>query len=156
MAKDAATIENEWAMQLNQGALANENAAEGATETGKAAAKPAEQRFISGGEAPLLLAFTGAVAGIMAFFDLIPYVGWVINVIIAFIVGGILLLWLTGKIARGAPKKWYKAIYYGAAGSFFGGFFGAIIWLLMQDRKILGKIAGELGEKIEEQAKKVM
>jgi hypothetical protein len=158
MANGAATTENEWAMQLNQNALASENAAEaeGATETGEAAAKPAEQRFISDGEAPLLLAFFGAVAGIQGTFDLIPYVGWIINVGITLVAGGIFFIWLTGKVAKGAPKKWYKALWYGALGSFFGGYFGAIMYLLMQDRRILGKVAGKFGEKIEKIAKKTI
>lgn len=151
-----ATIEDEWSMELTQGQIASENAAEETEETQEAAAKTAEGHFINSGEATLLLAFTGAMAGISWLLDFIPYVGWIINAIINFFAGFILFIWMTGKVAKGAPKKWYKAIYYGAAGSFFGGYFGAIIYLLIQDRKVLGKVAGELGEKIEEQAKKVM
>ncbi len=153
---ETTTIEEERMMRLEQERLAGEKQQEEQEEVAAEQVKPEEQHFINSGEATLLLAFTGAVAGIMCLFDLIPYAGWVINIIIALFVGGILLLWLTGKVAKGAPKKWYKAIYYGAAGSFFGGYFGAIIWLLIQDRKILGKVAGGLSEKIEEQAKKVM
>jgi uncharacterized membrane protein len=151
---EATTIEDQRAMELAQNQLSAERETEPTAE--ESAAKPAEERFISSGEAILLLAFTGIIAIISWAFNFIPYVGWVLNLIINIAVGGILLLWLTGKIAKGAPKKWYKAIYYGAAGSFFGGYFGAIIWLLIQDRKILGKVAGKLGEEMEKTAKKAI
>jgi len=158
MEDEATPIENEQLAELEQRRaeerLAEEKSQQGVE--GEGAAKPAEEHFINSGEAVLLLAFTGIIAIISVVLDWLPYFGWIINLIINLAVGGILLLWLTGKVAKGAPKKWYKAIYYGALGSFFGGYFGAIIWLLIQDRKVLGKVAGKLGEKIEEQAKKVM
>lgn len=155
MEDEATIIEDQREMELRQNQLAAEKEAE-SVEEGGGAVKPATERFINSGEAILLLAFTGIIAIISILLDFIPLMGWLANLLINLAVGGLLLLWLTGKVARGAPKKWYKAIYYGAAGSFFGGYFGAIIWLLIQDRKVLGKVAGNLGEKIEEQAKKVM
>ncbi len=122
------------------------------------AEKAKEEHFINTGEAALLLAFTGAIEVICWILDFIPYLGWIINIVITVIVGGILLIWLTGKVAKGAPKKWYKAIYWGAVGGaipIVPGYLGAIIWLLVQDRKILGKVAGKLGEAVEKTIEKV-
>lgn len=112
--------------------------------------KPPEEHFINTGEAALLLAFTGAGEGITWLLDFIPFAGWVISIIaVTAPVGGILLIWMTGKVAKGAPKNWYRAIYWGAVGGaipIIPGYLGSIIWLLMQDRKILSKIGGKLGE----------
>ncbi len=148
------TIEQERMVQLEQDRIADEMAAEEELEEG-AKAKPAEEHYISPGEAILLLAFTGLVALISWAFDFIPFLGWIINLIINLLVGLTLFIWVSGKVAKGASVKWYKAIYYGAAGSFFGGYLGAIIYLLIQDRKILGKVAGKLGESVEKVAQKI-
>lgn len=151
--------ENQQAMELAQNQLAQERLAEPSEEEG---AKPAGQRFINAGEAPLLLAFTGVVEGVQQVVDWLNLAfgaGTIINAAITAAVLFVLFIWVTGKVAKGAPKKWYKVIYLGAAGGvipIIPGQIGAIIWLLIQDRKILGKVAGELGEKIEKQAKKVM
>ncbi len=152
------TIEEQRLMELQQARMADEMAAEEEREeeTEKGAAKPAEEQFINKGEAILLLAFTGLVAVVSWALDFIPFAGWIINLIINIFVGFAFFIWLTGKIAKGAPKKWIKALYYGAAGSFFGGYFGAIIYLLIQDQKMLGKVAGKLGEEIEGIAKKAI
>ncbi len=146
------TIEEERMMQLEQDQIADEASAEKEeeSETGSKT-KPAEEHYINAGEAILLLAFTGFIELLQWALDLIPYVGWVVNIIISFFVGGIIFLWLTGKIAKGAPKKWLKAVYYGAAGGalpIIPGYLGVIIYLLIQDRKILGKTAGKIMEKI--------
>ena len=158
MPNGTTTIEDEWSMELAQNQIAAENMAEEIEEEETEESKPikTEERFINPGEAVLLLAFTGIMAGVSWLLDFIPYIGWIINIVINILIGFVLFIWLTTKVAKGAPKKWYKAIYYGAAGSFFGGYFGAIIYLLIQDRKFLGKVAGKLGEEIEKQAKKVM
>ncbi len=156
---DQTTNEDERLMRLQQSRQADETAGEEATgeeATGEEKAK--EEHFINTGEAALLLAFTGAIEVICWILDFIPYLGWIINIVITVIVGGILLIWLTGKVAKGAPKKWYKAIYWGAVGGaipIVPGYLGAIIWLLVQDRKILGKVAGKLGEAVEKTIEKV-
>ncbi len=152
MEGEATTIENQQAMELAQNQITNERGVEPETEEG--AAKPAEERFINSGEVTLLLAFTGAVEGIQQAIDWLNLafgIGTIINVAITLAVLFILVLWLTGKVAKGAPKKWYKALYYGAVGGalpIIPGFLGSIIYLLIQDRKILGKTAGKLMEKI--------
>ncbi len=146
--EETTPIENQRAMELAQ--KRNQEEPTEAEEGGEGA-KPREERFINSGEAILLLAFTGAVEIIQWALDMVPYVGWIVNGGIAFFVGGIIFIWLTGKIAKGAPKKWYKAVYYGAVGGalpVIPGFLGAIIYLLIQDRKILGQAAGKLMEKI--------
>ncbi len=115
-------------------------------EAGKAKAGAAK-RFINSGEAIILLAATGFIEIIQWALDLIPYVGWVVNGGISFLVAMVLLIWMTGKVAQGAPKSWYKAIWFGAFGGaipVIPGQLGAIIYLLMQDRKIFGKIGGKL------------
>ncbi len=114
---DQTTNEDERLMRLQQSRQADETAGEEATgeeATGEEKAK--EEHFINTGEAALLLAFTGAIEVICWILDFIPYLGWIINIVITVIVGGILLIWLTGKVAKGAPKQWYKAIYWGAVG----------------------------------------
>lgn len=134
-------------MELRQNQLANEGAAE--AETGEEAAKPAEEHFINSGEMTLLSAFFGSLEIVQWLLDMIPYVGWVINGGIAFFAGFIFFIWLNGKISKGAPKKWYKAVYYGAAGSaipIIPGYLGAIIYLYLQDHQLLKKIGGEVGK----------
>ncbi len=146
---DQATTENEQAVELAQSQRAGELAAE--TEPAAEGAKPGAERFISSGEAILLLAFTGSTEIIQWLLDLVPYAGWIVNGGITFVVGFSLIIWLTGKVAKGAPKKWYKAVYYGAVGGalpVIPGFFGSIIYLLMQDRKLLGQTASKLMGKI--------
>ena len=71
MPNGATTIENEWSMELTQNQLAAENAAE---EPERVESKTAEGHFINSGEATLLLAFTGIMAGISWLLDFIPYV----------------------------------------------------------------------------------
>jgi hypothetical protein len=148
MPDEEMTIEDRQAMELTQNQLASEQAAESAEEE-KTAAKPAEGRYINSGEATLLLAFFGSLEIVQWLLDMIPYAGWIINVGIAFFAGFIFFIWLSGKIAKGAPKKWYKAVYYGAAGSalpIIPGYLGAIIYLYMEDHQLLKKIGGKLGE----------
>ena len=158
MADENATIEEERMMQLEEARIADEEASAAAEEeeTDETQGKPAKSapdHFINGGEAALLLAFTGLVEIIqwaVDFLDVI-LIGILINGAITIFVGFILFIWVSGKVADGAPKSWFKAIYYGAVGGalpVIPGFLGAIIYLLIQDRKILGKVAGELGEKI--------
>ncbi len=154
-------------MELKQTRLADERAEEEA-EGEQSAAKPASH-LINSGEAALLLGFTGFIELVQwgldaapAILTSIPVIGWVLgpgmsaaaffaNILIALFVGGSLLLWVNGKVAKGAPRKWYKIIYIGATGSvipIIPGYLGAIIYLLILDRKILGKIATRaLGEK---------
>ncbi len=125
---------------------------------GKTDAAQSSQRFIDSGEAVLLAATTGLTELIQWALDLVPYVGWIINGGITFVVGFGLFIWVSGKVAKGAPKKWYKAIYWGAVGGalpVIPGYLGSIIYLLIQDRKILGKIAGKMGEEAEEKLKKL-
>ena len=112
------TIEEQRLMQLQQARMAEEMAAEEADEAQKTA-KPAETHFINSGEATIMLAFTGIIEAIQAVVDwlnLAFFIGEIINIIITIFVGFVLFIWLTGKIAKGAPKKWYKAIYWGAVG----------------------------------------
>lgn len=144
---EKATIEEKRQEQLNR---SRKDAAEEESEETKRASPP---RFINAGEAIILLAFTGAIEILQWALDLIPYLGWIINIIISGFVLFVLFIWLTGKIAQGAPKKWLKALWYGAFGGVLPvipGFLGAIIYLLMQDWKIFGKIFGKLGEKVTE------
>lgn len=153
MANDS-TIEEERKMRLTQETQGAERA-----EEEKAQKKTGVRQFINSGEAILLLAATGFIEIIQWLFDLIPYAGWAANGGISLLVALTLFIWLTGKVSQGAPKSWYKAIWLGALGGVLPvipGQLGAIIYLLIQDRKILGKVAGKLGEEIEEQAKKVM
>ncbi len=159
---DTMAIEEERMMQLEQDRIADEAYAEEDEESETSAkAKPAEKHYISSGEAILLLAFTGLIELIQWAVDLLNLafgIGIIINVVITGIVFGILAVWMTGKVAKGAPKKWYKALYYGAGGGvlpIIPGFLGAIIYLLIQDRKILGKVAGKLGEAVEKAAQKI-
>ncbi|PIQ69646.1 MAG: hypothetical protein COV90_00225 [Candidatus Tagabacteria bacterium CG11_big_fil_rev_8_21_14_0_20_41_11] len=165
MDDETTTIEEERMMQLEQQRLAAERQQEKQEEEeagAEARAKPAKGHYISSGEAVLLLAFTGAVEIIQAIVDwlnLAFMIGTIINAIITAFVFGILAIWMIGKVAKGAPKKWYKALYYGAGGGvlpIIPGFLGAIIYLLIQDRKILGKVAGKLGEDVEKVVKKAM
>ncbi len=153
MDEDTTTIEEERMMQLEQNRIADETSAEEEEESGAGAmAKPAEKHYINSGEAILLVAATGFIEIIQWALDLIPYVGWVINAGISFFVGFIIYIWLSGKITRGAPKKWLKAIYYGAAGGaipIIPGYCGAIIYLIYQDRQFLGKAMGKIGKIIE-------
>ncbi len=124
----------------------------------KAGAKPESKHFIESGEAALLLAFTGCVEIIQWLLDMVPYVGWVVNGGISFFLGLIFYIWLTGKISKGAPKKWYKAIYAGSVGSvipIIPDYFGAIIYLYIQDHKLLKKIGGKAGEMAEKAMEKV-
>ncbi|MFH0803854.1 MAG: hypothetical protein V1877_01930, partial [Candidatus Tagabacteria bacterium] len=86
MADEAMTIEEQRAMELTQNQLASERLAEPAKD--EEAAKPAKEHFINSGEAILLLAFTGFIELLQWALDLIPYVGWVVNIIISFFVGG--------------------------------------------------------------------
>ena len=155
---EATTIENEQLAELEQKRTADERMEEGRAES-EEGIKPATGHFFDSGEVILALAFTGSTEIIQWLLDMVPYVGWIANGGIAFVVGFSMLLWLTGKIAKGAPKKWYKAVYYGAAGGaipVIPGFLGAIIWLLIQDRKILGKVAGKAGGTLEKNLKKAM
>lgn len=160
MADETMTIEDQRMMELEQARFADEKAAEEASEesAGDAAAKPAVRRFINSGEAPLLLAFTGAIDAVQWLFDFIPYFGWILNVIIAFPVGFILYIWIKGKMAKGAPKKWYKVLFAGAGGSIIPiipGYFGAIIWLILEDRQTLKKAFGKLGKVAEKVMEKI-
>lgn len=157
MPNGAATIEDQRMMELQQKRLMDERTEEETAESGKEA-KPAAEHFFNSGEMILAMAFTGAIEIIQWLLDLVPYAGWIVNGGITFVVGFSLFIWLTGKVAQGAPKRWYKAVYYGAAGGalpVIPGFLGAIIWLLIQDRKILGKVAGKAGEALEKTIKKV-
>ena len=154
---EIATIENERMMQLEQERLAGERQKEeqGKTAEGK---QSKTQQFINSGEAIMLLAATGFIEIIQWLFDLIPYAGWVVNGGISILVAMALFIWATGKVAQGAPKSWYKAIWLGAFGGalpVIPGQLGAIIYLLMQDRKLLGKIGGKLGEEAEKLATKI-
>ncbi len=162
MDDETIAIEEDRMMQLEQDRIADEAYAEEEEEsTTGAGAKPAEEHYISSGEAILLLAFTGLVEVIQWAVDLLNIafgLGIIINAIITGLVFGILAIWMTGKVAKGAPKKWYKALWYGAGGGvlpIIPGFLGAIIYLLIQDRKILGKIGGKLGEEAEKLATKI-
>lgn len=166
MENDEMTIEDQQAMELEQARLADERAAEEkaseetaeeetteetAAEKGKKA-KSAKGPFINAGEATLLLAFTGFMELVQWALDFVPFLGWAINIAISGIVGFIVYIWVSGKITKGAPKKWLKAIYYGAAGSaipIIPGYCGAIIYLIYQDRQFLGKTMGKIGELIE-------
>jgi hypothetical protein len=151
MMDETMIIEDQRAMELTQNQLATEREAE-PTEEGEGAAKPKAEHFINSGEAVLLLAFTGSVEIIQWILDMVPYAGWIVNGGISFFVGFIIYIWLSGKIARGAPKKWLKAIYYGAAGGaipIIPGYCGAIIYLIYQDRQFLGKVAGKIVKLIE-------
>jgi hypothetical protein len=146
MPDDISTTEKKRQEQLNQ---SRKDEGEGG-ETQEKEKQKAKTRFINSGEAIILLAFTGGVEIVQWALDLIPFVGWVVNIIISGLVFLILFIWLMGKIGQGAPKKWLKALWYGAAGGVIPivpGFLGAIIYLLMQDWKIFGKVFGKLGEK---------
>ncbi len=152
MPYETTTIEEERMMQLEQDRIADEAYAEEEEELAEGKQQSKTQHFINSGEAILLVAATGFIEIIQWALDFIPYVGWVINAGISFFVGFIIYIWLSGKIARGAPKKWLKAIYYGAAGGaipIVPGYFGAIIYLIYQDRQFLGKVAGKIGKLIE-------
>lgn len=134
MPTGATATEQERAMNLAENQSAGQR-------TEKSAAAPTQKHFINFGEAALLLAFTGCVEAIQLILDFIPFLGWLVNTVIAFLMGLVFFIWLNGKISKGAPKKWYKAIYGGAAGSIIPiipGYFGAIIYLLIQDRNIPG------------------
>jgi len=138
------TIEEQRMMELEQARMAEESSAQ---ETAKAKTEP--RHFIESGEAALLLAFTGCIEIVQWLLDMVPYVGWIVNGGIAFFVGLIFFIWLNGKISKGAPKKWYKAVYAGAAGSIIPiipGYFGAIIYLYLEDHKLLKKVFGKAGE----------
>ncbi len=161
MDDETTTIEEERMMQLEQSRIADEASAEEEESSMETKAKTAEEHYISSGEAVLLLAFTGLIEVIQWIVDLLNLafgIGIIINAIITGFVFGILAIWMTGKVAKGAPKKWYKALYYGAGGGvlpIIPGFLGAIIYLLIQDRKILGKVAGKLGGGVEKVAQKI-
>jgi uncharacterized membrane protein len=157
MPDETMTIKDEQAIQLKQSQIAAERAA---GEAGRAKkGKPKEEHFINSGEAILLLAATGSLEIIQWLLDLIPYVGWIVNGGISILVAMTLFIWLTGKVAQGAPKSWYKVIWLGAFGGalpVIPGQLGAIIYLLIQDRKLLGKIGGKLGEEAEKLAQKAI
>lgn len=147
MPNGATTIEEQQAMELTQNQLADERTAEEAGEAKKEKQQPKIRQFINGGEAILLLAATGFIEIIQWLLDLIPYAGWIANGGISILVAMTLFIWLTGKVAQGAPKSWYKVIWLGALGGalpVIPGQLGAIIYLLIQDRKLLGKIGGKL------------
>jgi len=149
---DTMTIEEERMMQLEQNRIADEMTLEEEGESAEGKQKSKTQHFINSGEAILLVATTGFIEIIQWALDFIPYVGWVINVGISFFVGFTIYIWLSGKITKGAPKKWLKAIYYGAAGGaipVIPGYCGAIIYLIYQDRQFLGKAMGKMGKLIE-------
>ncbi len=142
-------------MQLEQERLADERQEE---ETTKGKQQPKTQQFINSGEAIMLSAATGFIEIIQWLFDLIPYAGWVVNGGISILVALALFIWATGKVAQGAPKSWYKVIWLGAFGGVLPvipGQLGAIIYLWMQDWKLLGKIGGKLGEEAEKLAAKI-
>ncbi|MDP3052286.1 MAG: hypothetical protein Q8N42_02140 [bacterium] len=152
---EIATIENEQMMRLEQERLASERQEE---ETAKGKQQSKTQQSINSGEAIILLAATGFIEIIQWALDLIPYVGWVVNGGISILVAMALFIWATGKVAQGAPKSWYKVIWLGAFGGalpVIPGQLGAIIYLLIQDRKLLGKIGGKLGEETEKLATKI-
>ena len=151
-------IEEERMMQLEQERLAGERQEEEQEETSEVNQQSKAQQFINSGEAIILLAATGLIEIIQWVLDLIPYVGWLINAGISLLVALALFIWMTGKVAQGAPKSWYKAIWLGAIGGVLPvipGQLGAIIYLLIQDRKLLGKIGGKLGEETEKLATKI-
>lgn len=147
MPNGATTIEEQQAMELTQNQLADERTAEEAGEAKKEKQQSKIRQFINGGEAILLLAATGFIEIIQWLLDLIPYAGWIANGGISILVAMTLFIWLTGKVAQGAPKSWYKVIWLGLVGGalpVIPGQLGAIIYLLIQDRKLLGKIGGKL------------
>ncbi|OHA16043.1 MAG: hypothetical protein A3A10_02510 [Candidatus Tagabacteria bacterium RIFCSPLOWO2_01_FULL_42_9] len=141
---DETTSEEQRLINLQQARLADEKSAQT-----QAAAKPESRRFINSGEAIFLLAFTGIVEAIQMVLDFIPFLGLALNAVIAFFVGFVLYIWVKGKIAKGAPKKWQTALFAGAGGSilpFVPGYLGAIIWLILEDRQLLKKAFGKVGE----------
>lgn len=159
------TIEDERLMNLEEARRADEMAREEAAENQTAA----PSHFINSGEASLILGFAAFI--VLAQWGLeviptlvtsIPIIGWLIggamtmagyvaNFVLTILILLILLLWVNGKVAKGAPKNWYKIIIIGAFGNvipFVPGFLGAIIYLIMTDHKIFGKIGTKMIEKL--------
>jgi len=174
--EETMTIEDNRLMELEQARLADERAEAETEEEQSADALP--RHLINTGEAALLLGFTGFIellqwlidglpAALTATVQIVPGLGQALgvvmgpalegvsiaaNIIITLFVGGTLLFWVHGKTQRGAPKKWYKVIYIGATGAvipIIPGFLGAIIYLVMIDRKAFGKLGTKLMEKAE-------
>lgn len=164
MPPETMTIEDERLMNLEEARRAEEMAQEEAAENQTAT----PSHFINSGEASLILGFAAFIVlaqwGLEALPTLvagIPIIGWIIggamtmagyvvNIIITIFALLILLLWTNGKVAKGAPKSWYKTIIIGAFSNvlpFVPGFLGAIIYLIMTDRKIFGKLGTKLIEK---------
>lgn len=142
-------LEEARAASLAESRRADERAAEEATESKSETVAPAEKHFINSGEATLLLAFTGFIEIIQWLLDMVPYAGWILNGGLSLFMGLIFFIWLTGKIAKGAPKKWYKAVYYGAAGGalpIIPGYLGVMIYLILDDHQLLKKAFGKIGE----------
>ncbi len=165
MPPETMTIEDERLMNLEEARRADEMAQEEAAENQTAA----PGHFINSGEASLILGFAAFIVlaqwgleAIPALVTSIPVIGWLIggamamagyaiNIVVTIFALLILLLWVNGKVAKGAPRKWYKIIIIGAFGNvipFVPGFLGAIIYLIMTDHKIFGKLGTKLIEKM--------
>lgn len=159
------TIEDERLMNLEESRRAEEMAREEAEENQPAV----PSHFINSGEATLILGFAGLIVlaqwgleALPAMVAAIPVIGWLVggamtmagfvaNAVVTILALLIFLLWVNGKVGKGAPKSWYKVIIIGAFGNvlpYVPGFLGAIIYLLMIDRKIFGKLGTKLMEKL--------
>lgn len=145
MPNGATTTEEQRMMNLEQARRADE--VDSQNQQRSTATTP--KHFIGSGEFAIFSTFLGVIEIAQLLLDFIPFIGWVVNVVISLFIGLIFYFWLNGKINKGAPKKWYKAIYAGAGGSIIPiipGYFGAIMYLYIQDHKLLGKIGKAMGD----------